>query len=477
MRVLFAAAECVPFVKTGGLADVVGALPQTLIEKGIEVSVVLPFYSQIKDVYRDRVTHVTDFTVHMGWKDAYCGIKKLVHDNVEYYFIDNEAYFKREGLYGHWDDGERFAFFSLAVCEMMTHIDLIPNVIHVHDWHTAMIPVLLVNRYHWDEKLKNVRKVLTIHNLKFQGIYSPEILESMFGISQEVNTSQGVKYYDCINFLQGGIQYSDRVTTVSPQYAKEIQTAEFGEHLDGVLKLNDWKLQGILNGIDQGIYNPATDLALYDRFSSTRLPGKYRHKEMLQHALGLPVDASIPMIVSISRLTDQKGFNLVADALPSLMNRNVQYVVLGTGDAHYESLFKDFAARYPDKMVACIDFDAVLAQRIYAASDLFLMPSAFEPCGLSQLIAYRYGSVPIVHATGGLKDTIQPYNKFDQTGTGFSFEDFNSHVMMQIIDEALSIYSEKTKWKTLVRSVMRLDYGWDRSADAYITMYQELMDA
>lgn len=475
MKVLFAAAECVPFVKTGGLADVVGALPKTLIEKGIEVEVILPFYSQIPDKYRDAVEHILDFKLKMGWRHVYCGVKKLVLEGVTYYFVDNESFFKREGLYGHWDDGERFAYFSMAVCEIMDRLSIVPNIIHVHDWHTAMIPMLLVHKYSWMEPLKNIRKVLTIHNLKFQGIYNPIILESCFGIGMESFVDQGVKYYDKVNFLQGGIQYADCVTTVSPQYAEEIKTSEFGETLDGVLRFNDWKLHGILNGIDTDLYNPATDNALFDNYSDKRLPGKYRHKQELQKLLGLEVNPNIPMIASISRLTDQKGFQLVSAVLEPLMQREVQYVVLGTGEYEYESYYKEMAGRYPHKMSARIEFDASLAQQIYAASDFFLMPSAFEPCGLSQLIALRYGSIPIVHETGGLKDTVEPYNRFEEKGTGFSFNIFSAEVMMHMIDEALEVYRRKPAYTRLVRHAMRQDFGWDKSADQYIDLYKSLM--
>ena len=472
MKILFVAAESVPFVKTGGLADVVGSLPKNLIDKGVDVRVVLPLYRDIPNIYKEAMTFVTSFELQMGWKRLYCGILSLTYEGVQYYFLDNMEMFDRDGLYGYWDDGERFAFFSMAAIEMMEKIDFTPNIIHVHDWHAAMIPMLLVHKYSWIDAFKNIRKVLTIHNLRFQGIYNPIVMESLFGIQGYVGS---VMVNGNVNYLQAGIQYADVVSTVSPSYASEIQTQEFGETLEGVLRYNSWKLRGILNGIDVDIYDPKTDPNLKHHFGSRSLDKKLMNKTELQTKLGLPVDETIPMIASVSRLTDQKGFNLVDEAMETLMQRDVQYVVLGTGDQVYEENFKNLESKYPDKMRALIQFDAKLAQEIYGASDMFLMPSAFEPCGLSQLISLRYGTVPIVHETGGLRDTVEPYDEFKNRGTGFSFLEFNSQTMMKMIDKALVLYQDREKWCQLMRRGMKEDFSWDASVDKYLELYEDLL--
>lgn len=473
MKILFVASESVPFIKTGGLADVVGTLPKNLIAKGADVRVVLPLYRTIKEKYEDELEHITHFDLHMGWKTMYCGISTIKHDGVQYYFIDNMELFDRDEAYGYWDDGERFGFFSMAAIEMMEKVDFIPNIIHVHDWHAAMIPMLLVHKYGWIEQYKDIRKILTIHNIKFQGVYNPIVMESLFGITSYVGD---VMYHGNVNYLQAGIHYSDVVTTVSPSYASEIQTREFGETLDGILTFNAWKLRGILNGIDNDVYNPKTDPHLEHHFGVQSLDKKLLNKELLQEELGLPVNKDIPLIASISRLTDQKGFNLINEVMYPLLERDVQYVVLGTGDAQYEESFKYFESKAPDKMRALIKFDAKLAQRIYGSADMFLMPSAFEPCGLSQLMSLRYGTVPIVHETGGLRDTVEPYDPRRNTGTGFSFIDFNSHVMLKMIDSAIALYKDEKCWRQLMRRGMKKDFSWDASVDKYMDVYQELMD-
>lgn len=477
MKVLFVAGESVPFIKTGGLADVVGSLPYELKKEGVDVRVVLPFYKDIPEKYKNEMEDVCNFDVYMGWKTVYCGVKTLIHNNIQYYFIDNLEFFGRDGCYGYWDDGERFAFFSMAAIEMMERVDFIPNIIHVHDWHTAMIPMLLVHKYHWIQEYENIRKVLTIHNLRFQGIYNPVILESLFGLDYTSYTDEGVKYYNSINYLKAGINFADVVTTVSPTYAEEIQTPEFGETLEGVLRYNAWKIYGILNGIDTKIYDPKTDPFIEKNFGVNRYQNKMITKESLQKELGLPVNKDIPLIASVSRLTDQKGFNLVNEIMMDVLKEDIQYVVLGTGDENYEHSFKYFAQEHPDKMVALIEFDAEKAQKLYAASDMFLMPSAFEPCGLSQMISLRYGSVPIVHETGGLKDSVKPFNRFENTGTGFTFFDFRSPVLKDKIKEAIDLFhSDREAWKRLARRGMREDFSWKASVKEYINVYQELLD-
>lgn len=477
MKVLFVAAEVVPFVKTGGLADVAGSLPQELKKQGVDVRVVMPYYQSIAQKYEDEVEDLTNFDVYMGWRTVYCGVKTLKHDNIQYYFIDNLEYFGRDGLYGYWDDGERFAFFSMAAIEMMERVDFIPNIIHAHDWHTAMIPMLLVHKYQWIEKYKNIRKVLTIHNIKFQGIFNPVVLESLFGLDYKSFTDHGTKYFNSVNYLKAGINYADVVTTVSPSYAEEIQTAAFGETLEGTLRYNAWKIYGILNGLDYKIYDPKIDPFVEPKFGVNGYDKKMENKEALQKALGLKVDKDIPLIVSISRLTDQKGFNLVNSILDALLQEEVQYVVLGTGDQMYEESFKHFQEKYPDKMRALIEFDAEKAQQLYASSDMFMMPSAFEPCGLSQLISLRYGTVPIVHETGGLRDSIIPYNKFENTGTGFSFQNFNSDVLLDVTKEALDTFNnDRVSWRKLSRRGMREDFSWNKSVLEYLKIYKELLE-
>lgn len=478
MKVLFTSAEAAPFFKTGGLGDVAYALPKEIARhKDIDIRVVLPFYTQMPSKYQEQVKDLTHFRFQLGNKNAYCGIKTLKLDGVVYYFIDNLAYFDRPGLYGEWDDGERFAYFSTAVIEMLEVIDWIPDIIHNNDWQTAMIPVLLVDRYHWKAGLQNIRKVLTIHNIQFQGNYDPTMLPNVFGTGYNTYTHDGVRDEDRLNYLKGGINFSDRVTTVSPSYAQEIMTPAFGEGLEGVLAYNRWKVSGIINGIDYELNNPETDAKLPHTFSIEDLTGKMLNKEYLQEYLGLPINRKIPLIGMVSRLTNQKGLHLVEAALDELLQAEVQVVLLGTGDANYEQSFRFFENKYPVKMRACILFDIELAQLIYAGSDMFLMPSAFEPCGLSQMIAMRYGSIPIVHETGGLRDTVEPFNKYTNEGTGFSFYDFNRETMLNTIYEALTIYwDDKNKWYKIIENAMRRDFSWKTPAKEYIKLYSNLLN-
>ncbi|MGX7106672.1 glycogen synthase GlgA [Hutsoniella sourekii] len=478
MKVLFAAAEAAPFFKTGGLGDVAYALPKELVKKGIDIRVVLPNYMQMPQQYKDQLEEVFHFRFQLGVKNVYCGIKKLEMDGVIYYFIDNLSYFDRASLYGEWDDGERFGFFATAIIEMLEVIDWIPDIIHCNDWHTAMVPVLLVDRYHWKNRLQNIRKVLTIHNLRFQGIYEPKILENVFGTSYNTFTEDGLKYYDRVNFLKGGINFSDRVTTVSPTYAYEIMTPAFGEGLEGALRHNHWKVRGIINGIDYDINNPADDKLIPHHFTIDDLKGKKLNKLALQKRLGLPEKEDVAMIGVVSRLTDQKGFQLVEERLNELLHAEVQVVILGTGEAQFEHSFRYFQDVYPDKMRACIDFDIQLAQQIYASADMFLMPSAFEPCGLSQMISMRYGTLPIVHETGGLADTVEPYNQYTGAGTGFSFNQFDSYIMLETIYRALDVYyNQPEAWQKLVHQAMSRDFSWERPAQEYLQLYQGLLDS
>lgn len=477
MKVLFASAESAPFFKSGGLGDVASALPKELVKQGVDIRVVLPNYTKMPEKYKSQLEEHSHFRFQLGNKNVYCGIKTLKHDNVMYYFIDNLSYFDRQDLYGEWDDGERFAYFSTAIIEMMEVVDFIPDIIHCNDWQTAMIPAMLVDRYHWKDTLKSIRKVLTIHNIRFQGIYEPNILTNVFGTSYNTFTDDGVKYHDLVNYLKGGINFSDRVTTVSPTYANEITTPEFGEGLDDVIRHNRWKLRGIINGIDYDSNNPETDPLIPHHFSIEDLSGKAKNKLELQRRLGLPENPDVPIIGMVSRLTDQKGFQLIEEKLNGLLQKDVQVVLLGTGEEQFEKSFRYFEDVYRDKMRSCIMFDVELAQMIYASSDMFLMPSAFEPCGLSQMMAMRYGTLPIVHETGGLVDTVQAYNQFTGEGTGFSFSPFNAQTMMDVINLALHIYrNDQETWNQLVEQAMKSDFSWKGPAQDYINLYEELLN-
>lgn len=476
MKVLFAASEAAPFFKSGGLGDVAYALPKELKVKGVDIRVVLPYYSVMPDTYKAQCEDIGYFYFQLGQKRVYCGIKTLTLNNVIYYFIDNEDYFKRNSLYGEWDDGERFGYFQTSIIEMLEFVDFIPNIIHCNDWHTAMIPALLIDRYAWREPLQNIRKVFTIHNIRFQGVYDPVILGSVFGTGYNIYTDDGVKWHDQVNFMKGGINFSDYVTTVSPTYAKEIMTPEFGEGLEETLNYNHWKVHGIINGIDYDANNPETDSKIPHHFSKEDLSGKTENKLALQERLGLPKNAEIPMIGMVSRLTDQKGFQLVETCLNELLQQDVQVVLLGTGDARFEHSFRYFEEVYHDHMRACIQFDIGLAQLIYAGSDLFLMPSAFEPCGLSQMIAMRYGTLPIVHETGGLKDTVEAHNPIYGTGTGFSFYQFDSSTLMNTIYQALDVYHHYPEvWSRMMQQAMSQDFSWEHPAEEYIQLYESLI--
>ncbi|ALV21738.1 MULTISPECIES: glycogen synthase GlgA [Carnobacterium] len=475
MKVLFAAAECAPFFKTGGLGDVAGALPKELKKQGIDVAVVLPFYTTMPQLYKDQLEDVMQFEVKVGWRNQFCGIKKLIKDNVTYYFIDNLYYFDRPSIYGFDDDGERYAFFAQAICEMMEKIEFIPDVLHVNDWHTAIIPVLLKDKYHWIKQYKEIKTMLTIHNLQFQGIYNQAVLSDWYGIGYNAFHEQGLKYYEDVNCLKGGIFFADHVTTVSPTYAQEIQTAYFGEGLDGVLRQNNYKLSGILNGIDYDVFNPATDDKIEAHFSIDDRSGKALDKALLQERVGLPIEPEVPLMSMVSRLTTQKGCHLLQEKMDELMQRDIQVLILGTGETEYEESFRYFTWRYPDKFKVIVDFDTTLAQQIYAGSDLFIMPSAFEPCGLSQLYSLRYGTLPIVHETGGLKDTVEPYNAVTGKGTGFSFYDYRGHVMLKTIDQALTVYyDEPDQWDSLIEQAMQQDFSWEKSTESYIEQYKAL---
>lgn len=475
MKVLLVASESHPFIKTGGLGDVMGALPKSLTDLDIDVRVVIPKYKEIKDEFKYKLNFIKWIMVKVGWRNQYCGIYEYKHNGVTYYFLDNEYYFKRDGIYGHYDDAEKFAFFDRAVLEFLKEIDWKPDVLHCNDWQTGMIPVLLKLEYINDEFYRNMKTVFSIHNLYFQGIFPPDILPELFGYDHEPFRNGSLELHGGVSFLKGGINYADQVSTVSETYASEIQTPEYGETLDGLLRCRSYALKGIVNGIDYEEYNPKTDKFIRENYSVDDLRGKEVNKEQLQSDLGLTVNKDIPIIGIVSRLTHQKGCDLIINTLDRVLQRDVQVVVLGTGDYLYEETFKNFQFRYPGKVSANIMFDNSLAHKIYAASDMFFMPSLFEPCGLGQLIALRYGALPIVRETGGLKDTISPYNKYNGVGTGFGFRNYNYGELMNATEHALDIYNNKDVWRSLVLQAMNSNNSWEKSAKEYKSLYSGLM--
>ena len=475
MNVLFAASECAPFIKTGGLGDVIGALPLSLKEQGAQVSVVLPLYGDLPGHVKDQLEFVADLTVPVGWRNQYCGIKKLIYKGVSVYFIDNEYYFKRHGSYGFGDDGERFAYFSRAVLQALPLLGERPDIIHCHDWQTGLIPVLLKAHYGHDPRYTSIKTVFTIHNLRYQGVYPHSVLADLLDLSELYFHMDGLEFYGNVSYLKAGLAFADALTTVSPTYADEIQTAYFGEGMDGFLRSKGDVLKGIVNGIDNHSYNPKTDEHLFVPYSD--LDGKRKNKRALQKQLGLPVDDSIPMVSMVTRLVDQKGMDLVLHVFHEMMAANVQFVLLGTGDWRYEEAFRHFASQYPDKVSANIYFDEGLARKIYAGSDLFLMPSQFEPCGIGQLLALRYGTLPLVRETGGLKDTVIPYNEFTGEGNGFSFANYNAHEMLYTIERAAWLFRyQPKKWEKLAERALSLDFSWNASSKEYLQLYKSLAD-
>lgn len=475
MKVLFAAPESAPFFKSGGLGDVIGALPMELARnQEMDVRVLLPYYTVMPEKYKSQLEDVFHFDLNVnGWESKYCGIKQLKYEGVTYYFIDNLEYFDRENLYGYEDDGKRFSFFSLAVLEILQIVDFIPDILHVHDWQTAVIPVLLKDKYRWIEPYRDIRTILTLHNLEFQGRFGQEALGHWLGIGYEAFHERGLKQYEDVNFLKGGMYYADMVTTVSPNYMYEIQTREFGFGLDGVLRDISYKTTGIINGIDWVEYNPATDEQIKSNFDKYHLDGKIDNKLALQHTLGLAEDKDLMLIGMVTRLTEQKGMQLIEMIMSELMKRPVQFAILGTGEPKFENSLKHFNWRYPDQHAAVIEFDSQLAKEIYAGVDLFLMPSAFEPCGLAQMIAMRYGTLPLVHEVGGLKDTVEAFNQFEVRGTGFTFDKFNPAALMSVIDEALRVYYDYPEnWASIQEQAMSQDFSWKSSAREYIDMYK-----
>lgn len=475
MQIVFASAECAPFVKTGGLGDVAGSLPAALVRAGAEVIVMVPKYATIKDEYKAQMEHFFDFYVSLGWRNEYCGLEKIEHDGVTYMFIDNERYFARDYPYGFFDDGERFAFFSKAITESLQHLPagFECDILHCNDWQTALAPVFLREFYQGLPLYDRVKTVFSIHNVAFQGQFSDTVMEDILGVAHIPAAASQLRCDACsVNYMLGALRYADAITTVSPTYANEIQTPEFGEGLDGVLRERSYALQGILNGIDVAGFDPATDKRIAANYTVEDRSGKAVCKAKLQEELGLEVRDDRPLMVMVTRLTRQKGMDLVMYALDRILAGGVQVAVLGTGDRDYEDGLRYFQDKYPGTMAARIEFDPALSQRMYAAADMFLMPSKFEPCGLSQIIAMRYGTLPIVRETGGLKDTVIPYNEFTGEGTGFSFSNFNGDEMGDAVFRAARLFwDNRDAWNQLVTQAMSQDFSWTRSADKYLDLY------
>lgn len=476
MKILFASSECVPFIKTGGLADVVGALPKELVKSGADVRVILPLYKTMDAKWREQAKLLIHFEINLGWRRQYVGIHALEHSGITFYFVDNEQYFGRDYVYGSGtDEGERYAYFSRAVLETLAKIDFIPDVLHCNDWQTGMIPVMLKLQYKNLALYSGIRTVYTIHNLKFQGIFPIDFIEEMLGLGNLAYTRDSLEFYGMCSFMKGGIVYADEVTTVSPTYAQEIQSAYYGERLDGLLRMRGEHLSGILNGIDTVEYDPAADPMVHTNYDAENFDKKVLNKIALQKELNLKVDPDIPMIGMVSRLSGQKGLDLVECVFEPIMNTGAQFVVLGMGESKYVDLFSWAQWKYAGQVSACFQMNNPLAHRIYASCDLFLMPSMFEPCGLSQLISLRYGTLPITRETGGLRDTVLAYNEYTGDGNGFTFLNYNAHDMLHVIEAAVDMYkNNRITFNRLATRAMGGEYGWDRSAKAYLKLYEDV---
>lgn len=478
MKILFATSECVPFIKTGGLADVVGALPKELIKtEGVDVRVILPLYKTMDAKWHDQLEEVLHFYVNLGWRKQYVGIHKIEYSGITFYFVSNEQYFGRDYVYGSGtDEGERYAFFCRAILEALPKIDFIPDILHCNDWQTGLLPVMLKVQYDKLDAYKQIKTVYTIHNLKFQGIFPIDFIEELLALGDLAYTSDSLEFYGMCSFMKGGIVYADEVTTVSPTYSEEIQTAYYGERLDGLLRSRAENLSGILNGIDVVEYNPADDPFLPVHYDADSFEKKVENKLALQRELGLKEDADIPMIGLVSRLSGQKGLDLIECVFEPIMNTGAQFVVLGMGESKYVDLFSWAQWRYAGQVSACFQMNNPLAHKIYGACDMFLMPSMFEPCGLSQLISLRYGTLPITRETGGLRDTVLAYNEYTGEGNGFTFFNYNAHDMLHVIEKAVDIYkNDRATFTKLAVRAMKGQYGWDRSAITYMELYNKLM--
>ncbi len=472
MNILFAASEVAPFIKTGGLADVAGSLPQALAQLGHDVRVILPLYEGIGDDWRSQMTYLQNFSVHLAWRASYCGLFELKREGVTYYFVDNEYYFKRRDIYGHYDDAERFAFFCRSVIESPSHLGFCPDIIHCNDWQTALIPIYLLKERQEVPELAGAKSVFTIHNIEYQGRYGRELLEDIFGLPGDYFHEHMLSYYGDINLMKGAIYAADYVTTVSPTYAQELHYSFYAHGLEGVIASNDHKLRGILNGIDVNHYDPWHDKRLTKLYNAKQLKGKRECKAALQQMTGLNADPNVPIIACISRLVPHKGFDLVTDALRDIMSLGIQMVVLGTGERRYEEAFRQTAEQYPGRFSAQIMYSDAFSTAIYSGADLFLMPSVAEPCGLSQMIAMRYGTLPVVRETGGLRDSVQPWNQFTGEGTGFTFANIDKGDMLWVLRQAVELYRNDPKaWKTIQQNAMTADFSWNRSANCYQEIY------
>lgn len=471
MKVLFASSEAYPFAMSGGLADVAGALPKALRKRFVGCRIILPLYSTIPEELKQKMTFICSVTVPVAWRRQYCGVFEAHIDGVIYYFIDNQYYFKRDGLYGYYDDAERYTFFSRAVLEVLPHIDFTPDIIHCNDWQTALIPVYLDAFYKSNSFYKDIKTVFTIHNIQYQGKFGYELLGDVLGLPQE---RKGIVEYDnCINFMKGAIQCADKVTTVSPTYAREILSPYYSHGLDIILKQFTYKTTGIVNGIDVDVYNPETDSLIYKNYSVEDVSGKAVNKSCLQEEMGLPKNENIPVIGIVTRLVKHKGIDLVKCVFEELIQKDVQFAILGSGEWEFETFFHEMSRKYPDKVGLKLGFNPQLAHRIYAGADIFLMPSQSEPCGLAQMVALRYGTIPIVRETGGLNDTIK--DSHDGTGNGFTFKNYNAHDMQYTVLRALEGYKDKQGWGILRERAMKCDNSWKTSANAYIGLYKEII--
>lgn len=474
LKLLLVSSEAVPFCKTGGLADVVGSLAPKLAEAGADVRVILPLYGTIGNVWRERMTSDLELTVSIGWRKQYCGVKTLEHQGIKWHFVDNEFYFKRESLYGYGDDAERFCFFSKAALDILPLLGFKPDIIHCNDWQTAPLSILMHAGYKATPYLKDAQTVFTIHSMAYQGVFQKGVIDDILGLSlSEYFRLDRLEFNGAANLMKGAIIFSDAVTTVSKTYSEEMKTPWYGEGLDGLLRHFSGKLSGIVNGIDTHSYDPAHDRHIFMNYDKDHMPGKLANKSGVQQMLGLNMGKDKVLMACISRLVAQKGLDLIMRIAEELLqDPEVQIAVLGTGEPKYEEFFRSLSARYPGRVAAKIYFDEDLARKLYAGSDIFLMPSAFEPCGLSQLIAMRYGSLPVVRETGGLKDTVTPYNKFTGDGTGFSFVNYNAHELMDTIWRAVATFRhEKATWEKLMQNAMSYDSSWERSAGEYMSLY------
>lgn len=474
LKVLLVSSEAVPFAKTGGLADVAGSLPKALCENDIDARIIMPLYGTIPDNLRQRIEYVAYTFVQVGWRNQYCGIKTASVDGVKYYFIDNEYYFKREKLYGYFDDGERFAYFCMAVLAAIPHMDFSPDIIHCNDWQTGMIPVYLKTWYGQLPDYKDIKVLFTIHNIEYQGTFDKKMLYEILNLGDEFYTPEKLEFYGGVSFMKGALVYSDMLSTVSPRYAQEIQYPFYGKNFEGILNSRRDKLRGILNGIDCTVYNPSDDPLIFARYDADNIEGKKINKDNLQKLLCLSPDPDIPIIGIVSRLVSQKGLDLIECVIDEIMKIGVQMVVLGTGEKKYESLFVNKVREYSGRMSVNIRFDNPLSHKIYAGADIFLMPSLYEPCGLGQMIALRYGTMPVVRETGGLYDTVKPFNEHAMDGNGFSFTNYNAHDMLYTINRAAGFYRDKKTWNFLIKKAMTCDYSWTASALKYKELYSNL---